>query len=427
MGKRVEVDVAVVGASIAGCAAARMYGQGGLSVALVEKSSEPDAYKRLCGHFIQASSAPVFERLGLTAAVERAGAVRNGADLSTEWGWSRPRAPAHEQAPYGYSMRRSKLDPMLRAHARETVGVTYLGGSTAVGLVGEGRSRPGVVVRDRAGHETELLARLVVGADGRNSTIAKLAGAHERRRSNNRFCYMAYYEGIELDRDRALGFIEGPDVLFLSPNDDGVTLVAAFPHKDRLAQFKLDRGRAFDGYLQEMADGRLLGGARRVSRHVGYTDYQPIVRATVPREDVALIGDAAITCDPLLAIGCGFALQSAEWLVDATTPGLSAEEPLARGLRRYRRTHRRRLMGHVRMLNAGALAKPPNFVERLMFSAATKDAQTARHLERFLVRSIPVRRFLAPAAVARAAAVNAGLTWSSRGATGTDERRAPAS
>jgi flavin-dependent dehydrogenase len=159
-----------------------------------------------------------------------------------------------------------------------------------------------------------------------------------------------------------------------------------------------------------MADERLLGRARRVSKHVGYTDYTPIVRATVPRDGVALIGDAAITCDPLLAIGCGFALQSAEWLVDATTPGLSGTEALGRGLRRYRRTHRRRLMGHVRMLNIGALAKPPSPIERLIFSAATKDAQTARHLERFLVRSIPVRRFLAPAALARAAAVNAGLT-----------------
>lgn len=407
MEQRVTVDVAIVGGSLAGCAAARMYAQNGLGVALIEKSPEPDAHKRLCGHYIQASSVPVFERLGLAAAVEDAGAIRNCADLSTEWGWFRPRPEPGGRATYGYSIRRSKLDPMIRALTRDTAGVTYLGGCTAVELIEEGGPARGVVVRDRAGNETAVYARLVVGADGRNSTIARLAGARERRHRNNRFCYMAYYEGVGLDGGRALGFIEGPDVLFLAPNDDGVTLVAAFPHKDRLAEFKDDRNAAFDAYVQEMAGDSLPSGTRRVSKHVGYTDYAPIVRETVPRDGVALIGDAAITCDPLLAIGCGFALQSAEWLVDATSPGLSAAGTPAAGLRRYRRTHRRRLMGHVRMLNAGALAKPPNPIERLMFSAATRDARTARHLESFLVRSIPVRRFLSPAAVVRAAWVHA--------------------
>ena len=384
-----------------------MYARNGLRVALIEKRSEPDAYKRLCGHFIQASAVPVFQRLGLAPALESAGAVRNGADLSTQWGWIRARPGDGQEMPHGYSIRRSKLDPMIRTLAREADGVSYLGGVTAAELIEAGSSVRGVVVRDPAGRETSVDARLVVGADGRNSTIAKLANARERRSENNRFCYMAYYEGIRLDRNRAQVWIKGADVLILSPNDEGITLVAAFPHKERLQEFKRDRAQAFDAYLEELAEGQLLGAARRVSKHVGYTDYTPIVRRAVPRDGVALVGDAAITCDPLLAIGCGFALQSAEWLVDATTSGLRGEETIGRGLRRYRRTHRRRLMGHVRMLNAGALAKPPNPIERLVFSAAAKDAGLARHLERFLVRSIPIRKFLSPAAVARAAWVNA--------------------
>jgi flavin-dependent dehydrogenase len=412
MSDRVDVDVAVVGGSLAGCAAARMYAQRGLRVALIEKHSEPDAYKRLCGHFIQASAVPVFERLGLAGALEAAGAVKNGADLNTQWGWIRARPGDGEQTVHGYSIRRSRLDPMIRTLARETDGVSYIAGGKAAALIEDGGTVRGVAVRDRAGRETLFHGRLVVGADGRNSTIAGLAQARERRSRNNRFCYMAYYEGIHLDQDRAHGWIDGPDVLFLSPNEDGITLVAEFPHKQRLQAFKRDRERAFDDYLREMAGERLLGAARRVSKHVGYTDYAPIVRRAVPRKGVALIGDAAITCDPLLAIGCGFALQSAEWLVDSTTPALEGEETLARGLRRYRRTHRSKLMGHVRMLNAGALAKPPNPIERLIFSAAAKDAPTARHLESFLVRKIPVRKFLGPRALARAAAANLGRVTS---------------
>ncbi len=407
MNANIDADVAIVGGSLAGCAAARLLAQGGSSVVLIEKHSDPNAYKRLCGHFIQASSAPVFDRLGLSAAVEAAGAAPSAADIRTEWGWIRPRPGAGETPVRGYSIRRSKLDPMIRELAVATDGVHYMGGNVATALLEQGSSAGGVVVRDRAGKETEIRARLVVGADGRNSTVAELAGSRERRYVNNRFCYLAYYDGIEHGPDqRASLWVDGPDVLIAAPNDEGLTLVAEFLHKDRLAEFKRDREASFEALIGSIGDASAFAGARRVSKLVGYTDYAPIVRSPAPRPGVALAGDAAITCDPLLAIGCGFALQSAEWLADATAPALAGEESLERGLRRYRRVHRRRLMGHVRMLNDGALAKAPNPVQRLMFSAAVHDAWAARHLERFLQRQIRVRDFLAPSALGRAAMVN---------------------
>ena len=40
---------------------------------------------------------------------------------------------------------------------------------------------------------------------------------------------------------------------------------------------------------------------------------------------LALAGDAAIAADPVGAIGCGWALQSAEWLADAVSPALHGE------------------------------------------------------------------------------------------------------
>lgn len=49
-------DVAVVGASIAGCTAARLYAQRGARVALIERRPSLDAYKTVCTHFIQSSA-----------------------------------------------------------------------------------------------------------------------------------------------------------------------------------------------------------------------------------------------------------------------------------------------------------------------------------------------------------------------------------
>src|SRR3712207_6934859 len=58
-------DVVVVGASVAGCTAARLFGQAGARVALVEKRPDGDAYKVTCTHAMLSSASPTITRLGL--------------------------------------------------------------------------------------------------------------------------------------------------------------------------------------------------------------------------------------------------------------------------------------------------------------------------------------------------------------------------
>ena len=58
-------DVVIVGASIAGCTAATLYGRQGLKVALVDRESSPDYYKKICNHFIQPYAVRTFKRLGM--------------------------------------------------------------------------------------------------------------------------------------------------------------------------------------------------------------------------------------------------------------------------------------------------------------------------------------------------------------------------
>jgi 2-polyprenyl-6-methoxyphenol hydroxylase-like FAD-dependent oxidoreductase len=79
-------DAAVVGASIAGYMAAPLLAREGASVALIERHSDPNAYKALCTHFIHPSAVPTIERLGLLPLIEAAGAVPNELDVFTRWG-----------------------------------------------------------------------------------------------------------------------------------------------------------------------------------------------------------------------------------------------------------------------------------------------------------------------------------------------------
>src|SRR5215218_6270006 len=164
-------DAVIVGASLAGCATAIGLGRAGLKVALVEKQPDPNAYKRTCSHFIQASGVPALERLGLLEPIEAAGATRPRVHSWTRWGWIEP--PPGGSC--GVNLRREVLDPLVRSTAAETPGVEMLLGWTAERLLREEGAFVGVAVRNPQGEERDLRGRLTIGADGRDSRIAEWA------------------------------------------------------------------------------------------------------------------------------------------------------------------------------------------------------------------------------------------------------------
>jgi 2-polyprenyl-6-methoxyphenol hydroxylase-like FAD-dependent oxidoreductase len=186
MTRSFDYDVAVVGASIAGCTAATLFARAGLQVALIERHRDPNAYKALCTHYIQASATPAIGRLGLDTLIERAGGIRNGIDVWTRWGWVRARSATH-----GYSICGWTLDPILRRLAANTPSVYLMLGWRADDLLGQDGAVHGLMIRDRSGRPRDIRTRLVVGADGNHSRAAELAGAKTTTRPNSRFGYFA--------------------------------------------------------------------------------------------------------------------------------------------------------------------------------------------------------------------------------------------
>jgi menaquinone-9 beta-reductase len=179
-----DPEVVIAGGSVAGCALAALLGRQGIRTTVLEKGVAADHYKVVCTHFIQPGATPVIERLGLAEPMERAGAVRNGLEIWTDAGW-------YMSPPdlYGYSLRRSKLDPMLRDLAAGTPNVAVRRGVTVTAVLREGGRPAGLRGRTPAGEEVEVRAKVVVGADGRGSAVARLAGIPGRVLPHNRFGY----------------------------------------------------------------------------------------------------------------------------------------------------------------------------------------------------------------------------------------------
>lgn len=377
-----DYDVAVVGASIAGCTAATLYARGGARVALIEKSPSPEHYKVMCTHFIQPSSIPTIDRVGILGALEAAGAVRGTVDLWTRFGWvHQPLAtelPPDEQP--ALSIRREKLDPILRRAAAETAGVDLLAGQTVTGLLASDGRVTGVSVKDRAGTLRDITARLVVAADGRDSQMAAMARVPARLMPHNRAGYMAYYTGIQTPRPGAAQlWLTDPDIAYVFPNDDGVTVLACFVHKRRLSEFKRDLEGSMMTIFDPLPDAPDVRAGTRISKVLGKLELTNRSRPPAAR-GMAFVGDAAMAADPVWGVGCGWAFQSAEWLVDCTAAEVRTGHGLDRALRRYLRRHRARLGPHHFLISDFASGRPLNAVERMQFGAGVTDPAVARAL-----------------------------------------------
>jgi 2-polyprenyl-6-methoxyphenol hydroxylase-like FAD-dependent oxidoreductase len=387
-------DVVVVGASVAGCTAAMLYGRAGLTVTVVEKARDASAFKGLCGHFVLGGTAAMLRRTGLWDRMVAAGAATGGIERWTGTGWSTP----PPDAPEAISLRRERLDPLLRSMAAGTPGVEIVYGAAVDGLLTGGGRVTGVRTRDGR----EFRGRLVVGADGYRSTVAGLAGAKTDTAPNNRFGMWAYYRGLPRASNR-IWMLE-PDVAITIRTDDDLTMLVAFPDKARLPSFRTDRAGALESFVAALPDAPDLAGASRVSPVIGMTDYPCVRRDPTPVPGLVLVGDAALAGDPQPAVGCGWAFRAAEWLVLETAPALldAADRAERRALAAYRR-RLRFIVAHDRLARKGALANPPDAVQRLLFRAAALDPAVARRLYLLSMRAVPVSDVANPWFLGRAA------------------------
>jgi flavin-dependent dehydrogenase len=163
-----DTDVTIIGAGVAGCAAALTLSRQGFRVALLERSTGPQT--RFCGEFVSGEALSLLARLGVAEGLVGLGAtpVRR-LELHATRGWS-VRMPLVEGS---FGLSRRALDAVLlqralREGARLFSGmqVTAVSGSPAEGYRVEAFAQA-----DRA---RVFSARVVIGAHGKRSSVDRL-------------------------------------------------------------------------------------------------------------------------------------------------------------------------------------------------------------------------------------------------------------
>jgi flavin-dependent dehydrogenase len=329
-------DVVIAGGRCAGAATAIRFAKSGRSVLMIDKVGPYS--NTLSSHLLMPWGVARLGALGIQAELSATGAppVRT---FVVEFEGHTIRIPMGEPTGYALCVRRTTLDPLL-LKAAENAGVTVRHGVSVADVVRDEGRVCGVALRGPEGDSIER-ARIVIGADGRRSTIARKVEAEEYRVvPSPTGVFYSYFDGIAPASagSDTLQFSSGPSCEVLcAPCDGGlhvVLLVVAAGEFDRIS-----RGGT-DAYLTRLKDvpafAARLDRARQVER---LFPASPVELRGFFRKPFgpgwALVGDAAYHSHPAPANGIADALRGAELLHGAVEKAWALGMPAETFLSEY--------------------------------------------------------------------------------------------
>src|SRR5207253_1386871 len=140
-----------------------------------------------------------------------------------------------------------------------------------------------------------------------------------------------------------------PNVAYESPTDGGLSCFSVLVPKTELGVWRIDARAAMRRIFAALPGGVDLGELRKEGP-VSWVLEMPNIRRTAAAPGLALVGDAALSADPLFRTGCGWAFQSSEWLAEAVGPVLKTKTANAAvidaALQTYRARHEREILPH---------------------------------------------------------------------------------
>jgi geranylgeranyl reductase family protein len=319
-------DAVVVGAGPAGAATATLLAERGLAVVLLDRARFPR--DKVCGEYLSPEASRVLARLGVLPAVDASARPLRGMRLvapdGTAFTADYPRAgPRRGYRDHALAVRRRTLDALLVARARER-GVDVREGMRVTDLEAGADRITGVRGVGPGGRPFRLGARLVVGADGRASVVARRLGLVRAHPWLARLALVVDVAGAATDPERGEVFVAPPAYAIVNPVGDGLANLSVVLPAAEGPRVRGDLAGALERALAGLPALRdRLAGARRAGpvRALGPLAYRVAPPAL---GGVVLVGDAFGFLDPFTGDGVYTALRSAELAAEVAAGALAA-------------------------------------------------------------------------------------------------------
>ncbi|SNT62253.1 2-polyprenyl-6-methoxyphenol hydroxylase [Asanoa hainanensis] len=367
-------DVIVVGARCAGSPLAMLLARQGHRVLLVDRATFPS--DTVSTHVIHPPGAAALGRWGLLDQVVATGCPPVGR-YSFDFGpVTLAGAPGDAESPYAYAPRRQLLDKIL-VDAAAAAGVEVRAGFTVDEVLVDDGQVTGIRGHDHGGASVVERARVVVGADGRNSVVAKtMAPPVYEDRPALTVGYYSYWSGLPTDTFEAYSR-PGRGWAVCPTNDDLTLVIGGWPHAE-LAEHRNDvEAELMATFETSPAFAERIRRAKREERIVG-TSVPNYFRLPYG-PGWALVGDAGYCRDFITAQGITDAFLDAERLAEALEAALAGKEAYDSALAGYHAARDTRAMPVYQMTLQIAALQPPDeqMVQLVSAIAGKQDAMDA--------------------------------------------------
>ena len=386
-------DVIVIGARCAGASLAMLLARKGYRVLILDRSRFPSDIHH--GHLIHQEGPARLKRWGLLERIEASGCPRIESVCSDVGGAAlESTGVSLDGVGLGYAPRRKVLDQILidaavsaGAELREACAVENL-------LLDEDRIT-GVRVRDALGHMFMEKTTVTVGADGRNSRLARLVQAPKYEDMPTLTCYaFAYFSGVDYTGLRV--YARPQRAIFSFPTNAGLFAVfttAPIAEAPQMSAHLEAHFMATVDLVPSFAE-RLRAG-RREERFYGAADLPNFFRKPYG-PGWALVGDAGCHKDPYQALGLHDAFRDAEYLAESLDAALSGRESFDVAMPRYEeRRNAASMRAYQENLRAAQFLPPPPEALAVR-SAVTGNAEETRRFFMAFFGLVPRDSFFNP-------------------------------
>jgi flavin-dependent dehydrogenase len=325
-------DAIVVGARVAGSPTAMLLARKGYRVLLVDRATFPS--DTMSTHQIQIPGSVALKRWGLfdkLLATTLGGAHHVRFDMGEME--IEGEFPILEGIDAVYSPRRYLLDKILVDAAVEA-GAELRENFITEELLWEEGHVVGIRGRLTSGGSVTERARIVIGADGKHSLVAKSVDAPQYDEHPPLTCgYYTYWEDVPLNGGEI--YRRGRRLIGTWPTNQNMTILfVAWPAAE-FNDFRADVEGSYRTTIDLVPSlAERVRAGRRTERITGTGDMPNFYRKPYG-PGWALVGDAGFTKDPVSAFGISDAFRDAELLAAALDAGFAGKLPLETALNEY--------------------------------------------------------------------------------------------